>query len=287
MDTLYDQLGDALAIGRADPLAIDLSRLSFVRPNELLVLVTVARLWHRHIGQHTTLVGMQPEVHRYLERMDLFTTCGDWLQQDHELPLAERYARSRASRNLLEVVPIAADNDQNSRDVTDTTGRAKDILETWFGAKTPAVGRLLTILSEIASNVAHSDDRGFAVIQRYRNPADPAAGGRVVVAVADLGIGIEASLRRRRAWGGPGGRRALGTGSGAILRAFDLGVSSRETVAGLGLPRVRQIVGEWHGLLAVRSFGSSVRFEEDAVYTQDGLAEVPGTQVTITAQDLG
>jgi hypothetical protein len=50
MEALYVELGHALATGGPAPLSVDLSHLSFIRPNELLVLVTVARLWHRRTG---------------------------------------------------------------------------------------------------------------------------------------------------------------------------------------------------------------------------------------------
>ena len=107
------------------------------------------------------------------------------------------------------------------------------------------------------------------------------------MAIADLGIGIEASLRSKTLTGAARSQPAFTTGSGAILHAFALGVTSRDTVAGLGLARVQAIVEEWHGTLHVRSDSACVRFDADLVVPDDGLPAVPGTQVTFTVRDPG
>ncbi|MDP9469085.1 MAG: hypothetical protein M3Q71_00240 [Chloroflexota bacterium] len=285
-EALYDQVIGARPAGQTEPLTLDLSQVSFVPADMLLRLVTVARLWHRWTGHRTALVGMRSDVHQYLERMNLFSTCGEWVEQEHPLDPLGRYGRSRASRTLLEIVPLSADKWQNRRDVTDAVLRAERILTTWFSSNGHGFHHLLTILSEIASNVTHSLDQGFAVIQRYRDPRRSPAGSRVTIAVADLGIGIETSLRRKRARIGLDGPGALQSGSGAILQAFQLGVTGRDTIGGLGLARVQSIIEEWRGSLTIRTHQSAVRFEGDAVYPQDGLAEVSGTQVTITVRGI-
>lgn len=287
MEALYQQVVEALDAGAAEPLAVDLSVIGFLRPNEILALVSIARLWHRRTGHRMTLVAMQSQVHRYLERVDLFTTCGEWVKQDRELSHNERYSRSSASRTLLEVIPIASDPDQNGWDVDDAVVRARRIVKTWFGANKSSVDRLLTILAEVATNITHSHDQGYAVIQRYRHPTDPTAGGRVSVAIADLGIGIEASLRSKPVSATMTPLPKFARGSDAILHAFKLGVTSRDTVAGLGLARVRAIVEEWHGSLHVRSLSSCVHFDGELTIPDDDLPAIPGTHVTFTVRDPG
>jgi anti-anti-sigma regulatory factor len=277
-EEFYRRLAAAFPHGN-EPLALDLSATPFVSTDQLLLLITVARWWHRRTGFPAVLVGMQPKVHRYLERMDLFTACGSWIQPDAPLAVEECWSRSPASPNLLEVVPIAAGRDGNARDVTVTTKRARGILSTWLRATPAEIDPIVTILAEVASNVVHSRDRGFAAIQHHRLPACH----RVSIAVGDLGIGIESSLHQG------GGRRGLGRderpqGSAAILRALDLGVTSRSTVGGVGLHLVSTIVNAWHGTLVIRSGSACVRIVGGQAYTQDGLVDVPGTQVTITVR---
>jgi len=247
-----------------------------------MMLITGARLWHRMTGQPTILAGIQPEVHKYLERMDVFSVCSHWIQQASPLNPAECWSRSQSPRKLLEVMPVSADRIRNSQDVTTAVGRAHRILETWFSNNLPAIGPIATILSEVASNVTHSQDRGFAVIQHHYAPS----GGRVTIAVGDLGVGIEASLRQRGARLGPFHQGAPPVGSGAILRALELGVTSRGDVRGMGLYQVKTLVDRWQGILAIRSGHSSVRIAESQVYVRDDLVDIPGTQVTITVRGV-
>jgi len=47
------------------------------------------------------------------------------------------------------------------------------------------------MLGEIAENIKHSQDRGFAIIQRYNGRGRSGNTSEVVIAVSDLGIGIE------------------------------------------------------------------------------------------------
>jgi hypothetical protein len=177
---------------------------------------------------------------------------------------------------------ISSDEPQNSWDVTTAVGRAQHILATWFSNDLPGVGSVATILSEVASNVTHSRDQGFAVVQHHRWPP----GGRVTMAIGDLGLGIEASLRQQGARLGQFHKGLPPTGSGAILRALELGVSSQGDVRGMGLYQVRTLVDRWQGILEIRSGRSSVRIAEGNIYVRDDLVEIPGTQVTITVRGI-
>ena len=92
-----------------------------------------------------------------------FATCGDVVgvsvMMDRE---------TGRSRGFAFVEMASADAAQNSLDVTTALARAQRILRTWFGVDQGAIGPIATILAETASNVTHSDDRGFAVIQHHR-----------------------------------------------------------------------------------------------------------------------
>ena len=285
IERFFQDVAEALATcSPLQPLILDLAFVTFIPPEGIIALTTVARLWHSTTGRRVRLVNLRTEVHGYLERMDVFERCAEWLEEEHELADEERYDRSRASVNLLELLPIAGDDQQNAQDVTAAVERAGRIVTTWFDADSAAVGRLLTMLSEIASNVVHSHDRGFAVIQRYRSREVSHVGSRVVIAVGDLGIGIRASLRTRSGIPLLPDGVSLSTGSDFILHALNLGVTRRETPAGLGLYLVRSLVEEWQGSLVIRSHDSMIRMSADGFERADGLADITGTQVTITVR---
>jgi hypothetical protein len=283
IEQFYSQVANSLAEARtSDDLSLDMSSVGFIVPEGIIALVSAGRLWHRVTGKSVRLCGLTPPVHGYLDRMDVFATCGIWLKEESPLPAHQRFDRSGASENLLEVIPIAGTEDRNSLDVHAAVARAYAIVGAWFDADVDAINRLLTMLSEVTSNITHSLDRGFATIQHYRGGGG--RGGRVSMAVGDLGIGIEASLRSKSSsHRAPPGLR-LKTGSDYILHALKLGVTSRNTVAGTGLYRVRGLVEEWHGRLVIRSRRSVVQIQADSVSVADDLAEMPGTQVTITVR---
>ncbi len=283
IERFYQEVANALSLARtSDELTLDLSSLDFIVPEGMIALATVGGEWYRTTGATVRLCNLVPDVHRYLERMDVFSTCGMWLQAESPLPAHQRFDRSSASQNLLEVIPIASAEEKNAQDVHAAVTRAAGIVGAWFDADAAAINRLLTMLAEITSNITHSLDHGFATIQHYRGGAGK--GGRVSMAVGDLGIGIEASLRAKS----PSARRKAGlrleTGSDYILHALQLGVTSRNRVAGTGLFRVRGLVKEWRGVLLIRSHRSAVRIQAEHVTVADGLAEMPGTQVTITVR---
>jgi hypothetical protein len=280
VESFYRELIAAAAANANRPLLLDLSPMSFISTDVVMALITGARLWHHMTAQPTMLDGIQPEVHRYLERMDVFSICGEWIWQANPLDPAECWSRSDSPRKLVEVMPISADADQNAEDVTTAVGRVSRILATWFGNDQAAIGSIATMLSEVASNVTHSRDRGFAVVQHHHRPA----GGRVTIAVGDLGIGIEASLHQHGVRLGRLHQGLPPVGSGAILHALELGVSSGGDVRGMGLYQVKTLVDRWRGILAIRSGRSAVMIAEGRIQVRDGLVGVPGTQVTITVR---
>jgi hypothetical protein len=113
IESFYSELVASSSAASNDSLVIDLSSIVFITTDMLLRLITAARLWHRMTGHPTTLDGMQPDVHQYLERMDLFTACGDCIRPAHQLDPADCWSRSPASPKLLEVMPLSAEAIQN------------------------------------------------------------------------------------------------------------------------------------------------------------------------------
>jgi hypothetical protein len=281
-EALYTMVASLRDSHEAQPLVLDLSRVSFVYVDGLLALTCIARLWHRWTGCLVRLQHLDPKVHRYLERMDLFSQCRDWLEQDHPLDEGDRFNRKPYSERLMEVTPIPSDELLNAEAVQEALRRMRTILDNSTNRDPNAVIRLCTMLSEITQNVVHSEDHGFAIVQRYRSSGQSLLQSyRVMISVVDAGIGIEGSLRRsavplRLDNGAP-----LVSGSDYILKALEVGVTSRVTGGGLGLHQVRGLVQEWLGTLVIRSGRSRVHFNGDMLTRTDDLAEFPGTQVTI------
>lgn len=264
-----------------EPLRLNLAHASFVGVDGLLALVTIGRLWHSRTQQPVILCNIPPTVHQYLERIDLFSTCGGWIKQERELPSSERYDRVSESVRLLEIMRVDSNEGQNAKDVARAIGRANHILSNWFGRDLQATGQLCTMLAEIASNIVHSADHGYAVIQRHRDPDNPLFGSRIWIAIADLGVGIEGSLSSQHSRLEPQVRKQLRRGSDYLLQSLEMGVTARRTAGGTGLHWVRSMVQDWRGTLSIRSRRSLVVINEDKLTRRDDLIEVPGTQVTI------
>lgn len=295
MRTAYVQLHNSVAQGNVESLVqsllrlhvggasgmlgLDLSHVTFVRADGVLALLAAARLWHGWTGEHTLLTNISQPVHAYLERTDLFAT--PWLIPEGELASTLHYGRSEQSRTLLEVTAISAEPEQNAGDVTQTLLCAQRIVTNWFTAPPSSVDGLLTILAALTENIVHSGDVGHVIIQRYQDSSRHPLGSRVVLAISDLGVGIEASLRRNPAIT----RQRLVRGSEFIRAALRPGVTSRAGgVGGAGLARVQDIVTDWHGELYIRSQSSSLLLSPRSSAVRDDLVPMPGTHITISAR---
>jgi len=64
--------------------------------------------------------------------------------------------------------------------------------------------------------------------------------------------------------------------------ALQLGVTSRNEIGGLGLPRVKELVEQWAGLLVIRSRHSRIQASSEGVRKRNDLSGIPGTQVIIS-----
>lgn len=264
-----------------EPLEISLSTASFIKPVGVLGLITAARLWHQWTGRSVVLTDVWPPVHAYLERVDVFAECGDFLKITGELAESDELVRSDSSRRLLEVLSIPSEEQANAQAVTDAVRRAEQILSTWLN-DAALQGSVLTVLSEIAQNIIHSRDKGFAVIQRYKQSytLDIEYASEICIGIADLGIGIKESLCEFH----PELRDKFQLGSDFIQYAMEPGTSGQLRVRGLGLAHVRDLARKWHGALTIRSFGSTVQSEHDCLEVRDDLTQIPGVQVFITVR---
>ncbi len=275
-----EQLFGAIRITVSDGgiLHLNVSRCSFMQPRAILALISAARLWHRLTGHPVVLTNIDNRVHPYLERMDLFQVCRDFLIEQKELAKSRRFDRSPDSNKLLEVLPLPSDEDANVEAVTDGMRRAGQIMRSWIDDEN-RIQSALTLLSEIGQNIVHSEDVGYAIVQRYKQPYSENAelASEIHVAIADLGIGIQASLLHNNS----SLKTKFEQGSDFILHALEQGVSGRAETRGIGLYQVRELVRKWQGTLTIRSDTSSLHIEDENIEIQDRLTYVPGVQVSV------
>jgi len=274
VERLYADLSQISTYG--SPIAFDLRQTYWFTPQTILGLVTACRLCQRLTGHPVLLTHLHLEAHAYLARMNLFGACRGFLSADRHP--GKRYERSENSERLLELAQIPGQEPENIEVVRQILRRARAILYRWTNHRS-LTDSVLTILSEVGQNITHSEDFGYAVIQRYKQQgtSDSDSASEIHIAVADLGIGIEESLVRRH----PELKHAFQQGSQYIEHAFRQGVSGQLGKRGIGLDRVIALVRQWHGSLFVRSGQSSVRIEHNQVMCDDALAPIPGVQVSI------
>ena len=105
IELLYQQFVDALSTASSD-LEIDLLEVKFAHPHGILAVVNLARYWYEQGKGRTVLVNLRPELHAYLERIDIFTVCESYLVTRQNLPEEYRVSRTTVSANLLELLPI-------------------------------------------------------------------------------------------------------------------------------------------------------------------------------------
>lgn len=220
VENLYQSL-HAIPISQ-ERLTLDIAATNWVNPHSVLGIVSAARWWHRRTGHKTKLVNISDRVHRYLERMDVFDVCVTFLEAAEMLPSEMLFDRSPSSQKLLELLPIPGSDQTNHIVVRSAMRRTKEILNTWINDPS-LIGSVQTVLSEIAQNVTHSEDEGFATVQRYKKPysRDDDNESEIHIAIADLGIGIEESLSRRH----PDLTQIFKQGSEYIRHALIEGVS--------------------------------------------------------------
>lgn len=245
-------------------LTLNLETISFVKPEAIMALLCAARLWWQHKNQQVHF-KLNSEVQKYLERMNVFTVCKDFIYTDRSLD--ELYSRSNFSYTLMELMPVSADPKQNADDVYTIYSTAVKLLSGWI-LFPDRVKRICSLLSEIVENVPHGQRPGLALMQRYKIKD----GSRIHIVVADIGIGIEGSLSQRY---------EFGSSAEYLWRSLQRDISSRAERGGAGLANVEQIVRQGNGTLTIRS-GPALLVIDREVRVWNDLSNVLGTQIYIT-----
>lgn len=261
VETLYSYV---TAQPLASHYAFDMSRVDFVKPHGVIALVLAARMLAKRSGQPVALTSLHPQVLQYLERIDLFEIGHEWLLPPPKL--SERWFRSAATPNLLELTLITGPND-----VSVAMARASHIFQRWLSVSD--LNNLLAVLSEVCANIyQHSGDpAGCVVIQKYALVDEVA----ICLAVGDLGCGIRGSLQARHG--------VLGEGSLFYLREAMNGRTSRASGrGGLGLRFVERRARDTGGSFWLRTENAALHSRGMLARTESSdLAGVPGTQLVV------
>jgi hypothetical protein len=262
-------------LGRA-PEAIDCSGVRFADPYGILGLLAIGLSAAFRRGRAWGLVLPQdPAVLSWLDRCGARRLAEELYIVDGPLS-ADAAHRRDATRDpvLLEVTLVRKGADVH-RAVARIKARADLLLVSRLGYSGLAADRFTVAMAEVCQNVVdHSGGPGLALAQCYlRARGAP----EIRLAVADVGIGVRASLAPRYA-DSAGGRWDDRT---AVRLAFRRGVTgSGDPDRGLGLAAVADLVRAWGGTLHLRS-GTAACDVGARSGVVGGLASFPGTQVNI------
>ena len=271
-----EELLDRIARLTGVPDAIDCSAVRFADPYGVLVLLAVGLSAPYRHGRAWGLV-----LPRESAVLSWFDRCGARRLIERLFIVDEPAADNDTSRRdngrdpvLLEVALVREGADVH-RAVSRIKARADVLLVSRLGYSGLAADRFTVAMAEVCQNVVdHSGGPGLALAQCYLR----AGGGQEIrLAVADVGIGVRASLTPRYADRLPGSWNDRA----AVRLAFRRGVTgSGDPDRGLGLAAVADMVRAWGGTLRLRS--GTAACEIGAHPGERGnLASFPGTQVNI------
>ncbi len=255
------------AASAGDPIALDLTPVTWIRPYGAISLLGVCRYLKQLTYRPVRLTGLQSDIHAYLRRIDFFKCGTGTVYTADPFNSTDDLSRSISSSNVLELFPIRV-----HEDIYEVAARARHILAYWLGGTSYDIDNIVILLSEACSNIVdHSGDAGIVTIQKYdrKHCID------VNLAIGDLGRGIRQSLMAVHG-------AISNTCAGYIEQAL-AGLSARSGErGGQGLGAIQRIATESSGSLHIRSETGSVLAQASGTASYDGLYFFPGTQIAIT-----
>ena len=124
-DAFTEKLG---TLDKTDQLCFDFSRVGFVNPEALIVLVTASKLAFEKMQRPVLWDKLKPDVYSYLERVNIPSVRFVQLKKTKE---AKKFYRSvRPSNNLVEFSII-----KGWKEVGDAISKTKGVLNRWFPNK--------------------------------------------------------------------------------------------------------------------------------------------------------
>ncbi|MHB8834887.1 MAG: ATP-binding protein [Candidatus Methylomirabilia bacterium] len=258
------------------PDAIDCSGIRFADPYGVLVLLAVGLSAPYRRGRAWGLImPRDPAVLSWLDRCGARRLIEKLFIVDEPTGADDPHERDSGRDPVLLEVALVREGADVHRAVSRIKARADLLLVSRLGYSGLAADRFTVAMAEVCQNVVdHSGGPGLALAQCYLRAG---GGPEIRLAVADVGIGVRASLAPRYAnrHPGPWDDRA------AVRLAFQLGVTgSGDPHRGLGLAAVADMVRAWGGTLRLRS-GTAACEVGAHPGERGGLAPFPGTQVAI------
>lgn len=273
-------LASAAALDSRVPDGLDCSGVRFADPCGILALLAVgiSGPYRRHRAWGL-IPPRDPGVLSYLERCGALELSRSLFVVEGPLQEAAGRPRSPPQEPVLLDVTLIREAEDIHRSVARIKARADLLLVSRLGYSSLAADRFTVAMAEICQNIVdHSGSPGLAAAQCYI----PARGGglpEIRLAVADVGIGVRASLAPRYAGRFPG----AWDDRTAVDLAFHTGVTRCEDPdRGLGLKAVAGMVRAWSGLLRLRSGTAAYSLGPGMTPKSGaGLAAFPGTQISI------
>lgn len=257
-------------VKHGEKVEFDLSKITFVNPNNLIMLITTSSYVSELSGKVVSWVNIENSVSAYLERLDI---C-NYSFIEFTLPQSFlRFKRSKGdSTSMIELILI-----DDWKSCADAIKRTKEILNRWFPNQSSKVTNdICSLIKETTENsVEHSnqeDGYGFCfyVLQKYTTNK----GDQVQIAISDVGIGIRKSLKKVVP-------NIVSNDLHAIKKALFEGLSSREDDSGgLGYKRVRESLKHVGGVIQIRSGHGSLEYssKKDDYIQSTHKCSLVGTQ---------
>lgn len=270
LDILFEQLSNIPEY--CEQVSLNFRNVDFITPSGALTLALVSQDICRK-GKIILLSEVNTEILSYLERIDYFQTFPEKIILSRHNSSFESFWRSSKSHNLLEITPIPCEQLNNAYAQALFLPRAEAVLMNSFAKQANSIEKILTMISEIAGNIIHSNDQGYCTIQTYSKDGRV----RIHTAIGDFGIGIRKSLLEFN-------DIQLIEEADFITHALKLGTSSKEGARGLGLAGVYESIQGLSGGFWVRSGTAGILLQGKSFKIFSNLNYVPGTQVEMSVR---
>lgn len=262
----------AKARGRED-IRILLEDVKFIDPYGLVSLWAIIRHLKRGFRRVRVELPDNAALQSYLRRMKFSSAVSGIATLENEI--SGWQGAMIPSDVLLEMTPVQRQPDL-IRVTRSILGRIGQILKRELHYTARDTSAFSTIVSEVCTNIFdHSEDKGVVAAQRYIKKDGTKY---AIIAAADLGIGIKASLamrfREANTWS------HLQAMVNAIQKEY-----SRHPERGLGLYMISKIAGDYRGSLRIRSGDSQLYVRHRAQGIPGSI--FPGTQIALSLSAKG